>query len=73
MMIMNNNKIEVLFDDLCVGEVFRRLDSKDIFLKIDSTDTDGEFNCVNLSHAKLYHVGSSICVERVPNAKLVIE
>lgn len=73
MMIVNNEKIEVSFEELYAGNVFRRLDSEDIFLKIDTTDTNGEFNCVNLSHNKLCHVGSSICVERVPNAKLILE
>lgn len=72
MMIVNNEKIEVSFEDLCDGDVFRKLDSEDIFLKIDSTDTGGRFNCVNLSHNKLHHVGSLICVEIV-NAKLIIE
>lgn len=72
MIINEKEKENVLFEVLCAGNVFRKLNSKDIFLKIHNTDTEGKFNCVNLSQDKLDHVKSTTCVEML-NAKLIIE
>lgn len=72
MIINEKEKENVLFEDLFIGSVFRKLDSEDIFLKIHNIQTEGKFNCVNLSRDKLDHVKATSSVERV-NAKLIIE